>query len=453
MTNPKDAPANADLTFFAVTCHLAPLVADVTSDSDYNPNVAGITATVVLTPRLRAGELIHAHTASPPTGFLPLPVVAMIDSDGLLKLRTSPDNGAAPVQAVDKLRHRIAADSRRPEPLWQHMAAGTADYAPVKLLGNSPALELETPLYYDFSFSNVRIEGQPSNYSITGGTFEAPSDPDAVIDLLDWMPLPSGPNATGIIRGPAGEPGPPGPAGPATISVGSTTTGLPGTDAAVVNTGTNQDAVLAFTVPAGQRGLTGATGAPGPAGATGATGATGPAGPASTVPGPQGPAGSTGSQGPKGDTGSQGPQGIPGKDATLPVASATVLGGVKQGSGVTIAADGTLTAAGAVSSVNTRTGAVVLTKTDVGLANVDHTSDAAKPISTATQTALNNKVSGATASGPNALTLWAGTKAQYDAIASKSSTTVYVVTGTALLVTDAVHEAFGVDTGEGVIPE
>lgn len=44
-----------------------------------------------------------------------------------------------------------------------------------------------------------------------------------------------------------------------------------------------------------------------------------------------------------------------------------------------------------VQSVASRTGAVVLTKSDVGLANVDDTSDANKPISTATQTALNAK--------------------------------------------------------------
>jgi hypothetical protein len=44
---------------------------------------------------------------------------------------------------------------------------------------------------------------------------------------------------------------------------------------------------------------------------------------------------------------------------------------------------------GSVTSVNGRQGAVTLTKTDVGLANVDNTSDANKPISTATQTALN----------------------------------------------------------------
>lgn len=51
---------------------------------------------------------------------------------------------------------------------------------------------------------------------------------------------------------------------------------------------------------------------------------------------------------------------------------------------------------GAVSSVFGRTGAVVAangdyTKAQVGLSNVDNTSDAGKPVSTATQTALNGK--------------------------------------------------------------
>ena len=45
----------------------------------------------------------------------------------------------------------------------------------------------------------------------------------------------------------------------------------------------------------------------------------------------------------------------------------------------------------AVATVAGRTGNVVLTKSDVGLANVDNTSDANKPVSTAQQTALNLK--------------------------------------------------------------
>lgn len=44
----------------------------------------------------------------------------------------------------------------------------------------------------------------------------------------------------------------------------------------------------------------------------------------------------------------------------------------------------------AVTSVATKTGDVVLDKNDVGLSNVDNTADAAKPVSSATQTAINN---------------------------------------------------------------
>jgi len=46
---------------------------------------------------------------------------------------------------------------------------------------------------------------------------------------------------------------------------------------------------------------------------------------------------------------------------------------------------------GAVASVNGETGVVVLDKTDIGLSNVDNTTDAGKPISTLTQTALDGK--------------------------------------------------------------
>jgi len=44
-----------------------------------------------------------------------------------------------------------------------------------------------------------------------------------------------------------------------------------------------------------------------------------------------------------------------------------------------------------VQSVAGKTGAVNLAKADVGLSNVDNTSDANKPVSTAQQTALNLK--------------------------------------------------------------
>jgi hypothetical protein len=74
-------------------------------------------------------------------------------------------------------------------------------------------------------------------------------------------------------------------------------------------------------------------------------------------------------------------------------------------------------AAAPVQSVNTRTGAIILTKADVGLANVDNTGDLNKPISTATQAALNGKenivISGTTAQ------YWRGDKTWQDFPASE----------------------------------
>lgn len=62
-------------------------------------------------------------------------------------------------------------------------------------------------------------------------------------------------------------------------------------------------------------------------------------------------------------------------------------------SGQVLAYNGTdLTWTTPVASVNGQTGTVVLAKSDVGLGNVDNTSDANKPVSTATQTALNTKL-------------------------------------------------------------
>ena len=67
---------------------------------------------------------------------------------------------------------------------------------------------------------------------------------------------------------------------------------------------------------------------------------------------------------------------------------------------------------GAVDSVAGKTGVVTLVKGDVGLGNVDNTSDANKPVSTAQQTALNlkaNLVSPALTGTPTAPTAAVGT--------------------------------------------
>ena len=79
---------------------------------------------------------------------------------------------------------------------------------------------------------------------------------------------------------------------PTKISVGSTTTSDPGTQASVTNTGDDTDAVLNFTIPRGDKGDSGPQGAPGP-------------------------------QGERGETGPKGEKGDPGKSGTVSVGDTT----------------------------------------------------------------------------------------------------------------------------------
>lgn len=98
-----------------------------------------------------------------------------------------------------------------------------------------------------------------------------------------------------------------------------------------------------------------------------------------------------------------------------------------------------LATAGQVSSVAGRTGAVTLTKTDVGLTNVDNTSDANKPISSATQTALNAKANTAHTHTVSDITNFPslGNAAYLTAPTSGNATTNQVVKGDDTRLTDS----------------
>lgn len=99
-----------------------------------------------------------------------------------------------------------------------------------------------------------------------------------------------------------------------TFTIGTVTTGAPGSAAAASITGAYPNFILNLTIPQGATGPTGPTGPAGatgpqgiqgvqgiegPIGATGATGATGPQG-IQGVEGPTGPEGATGPTGPTG---------------------------------------------------------------------------------------------------------------------------------------------------------
>ncbi|HET8686448.1 MAG TPA: hypothetical protein VFM18_07260 [Methanosarcina sp.] len=114
---------------------------------------------------------------------------------------------------------------------------------------------------------------------------------------------------------------------------------------------------------------------------------------------------------------------IPGLQTALSNAGAVLSVAGKTGNVVLQISDisgltAALTTAGAVTSVAGRTGDVYLTKADVGLANVDNTSDVNKPISSATQAALDQKASNSIATTTVSGLLSAADKTKLDGIAS-----------------------------------
>jgi hypothetical protein len=90
---------------------------------------------------------------------------------------------------------------------------------------------------------------------------------------------------------------------------------------------------------------------------------------------------------------------------------------------------------GAVDSVNGQTGVVVLTKSNIGLGNVDNTSDLNKPVSTATQTAVDAK---ANLAGGNSFT---GAQSFGDGVIERFSGQVEGLPGTSKTLGSGVFKA------------
>lgn len=110
-------------------------------------------------------------------------------------------------------------------------------------------------------------------------------------------------------------------------------------------------------------------------------------------------------------------------------------------------------ASGVVVSVNGRTGTVTLSKTDVALADVDNTSDANKPVSTAQAAAIATKVSkvagnallyGTDATGNEFTRVWSSAAATANTFVSRATGGV-IKTGTPLVDADATTKLY-VDT-------
>ncbi len=142
-----------------------------------------------------------------------------------------------------------------------------------------------------------------TNTSAPGGNAAVTNSGTASDAIFDFT-IPRGEQGPKGDTGAAGAQGPKGDDGDnAAISIGTTTTGVPESNATVTNSGTTTNAVLNFTIPRGPQGEQGAQGPQGD---------TGPQGPQGEQ-GPQGDTGPQGEQGPQGPQGEQGPQGIQGE--------------------------------------------------------------------------------------------------------------------------------------------
>lgn len=168
----------------------------------------------------------------------------------------------------------------------------------------------------------------------------------------------------------------------------------------------------------------------------------GPVGPTSTVPGPTGPTG------PPGPTGPEGPISSQNTDASL--LSSGTLSDARLPSGSNAAAVASKAPLNSPAFTGTPTG---ITKSHVGLSNVDNTSDASKPVSTAQATAIALKMnliessntvasSGGTQTIPdttsatlNVITLSAACTFTFPAAATGKSFTLVLKSGGAFAVT------------------
>ena len=176
-------------------------------------------------------------------------------------------------------------------------------------------------------------------------------------------------------------------------------------------TASYSDGVLTLGIPRGDKGETGERGERGERGLTGETGATGNGIESVTKTGTSG---------------------------LVDTYTITFTDGTSTTFTVTNGQDGS----GAVDSVNGKTGDVTLTASDIGLGNVDNTSDSDKPISTAVQNALDAKVSSVNGETPDT-----NGNVEIDATDIETSNGVAVksVNGNLITITDALYgKALGV---------
>lgn len=171
-----------------VAAQYFPVVADF--KSVIGQSVRG---TVTFTPVLRSGDVILATTLDPrPASLVPQQVSGRIDADGRLKLRTKPDGvrqdaanlAGFPATGIAS-KYYVAGDTGK-----FYRWNGTSyyeilPYEPVRLLADTELLELDSPLFYQVTFSGITVGDTRVPTKVTPFTFAAPNSSSVTVNLAE----------------------------------------------------------------------------------------------------------------------------------------------------------------------------------------------------------------------------------------------------------------------------
>lgn len=189
-------------TYFTVVADYRAVVADLTTDLNADPEIQPLSAIVTFKPMIRDGDVIIAADASPrPTGFVPAPITAKINTSGRLCLRDVPDgtrqnvaNESVLPGTGDATKYYVSLDTGIHYRWVGSSYVEIPPYQPVRLLANSPLLNLDA-LFYQVTFTQVIYNGRVGK--LKGFVFEAPSY-DTEVSLISVMPPPNQTGGVGI---------------------------------------------------------------------------------------------------------------------------------------------------------------------------------------------------------------------------------------------------------------
>ncbi len=180
--------------FFTVTGLYKPFVGDGDGFTVNGDGVTNLTANVIFTPKVKRGNVVAGFDDVDPTiGFVPAPIHALIDTDGLIKLRSEPD---LPLRIYDTVGDfpatGLTTKTYKAEDTGQHYLwvggeyVEILGYVPLRLLADVNLTgiyeEQYQELWYDVQFTQVKFNGVPAK--ISGFSFRAPTS-DTSVSLVE----------------------------------------------------------------------------------------------------------------------------------------------------------------------------------------------------------------------------------------------------------------------------